>query len=163
MSLLVTDGGHQICLSPRNIAKTIVAWLLTIKQMYAGLTSFCVIWGDWHQLLPMLLHGSWWVGPCVASPLIVVVGRSASILAYVLRPVVLLSGLPLVAPHVLSVGVGVVMIVAVVVPTIVVIVIVVIVATIVIILAIVVPSAIVVIPPIVLIAIVVFFPVAVVA
>ena len=98
----------------------------------------------------------------MARPSTVVVGRSPSILAHVLRPVIMLSGLSLVAPHVPSVGVGVVMIVAVVVPTIVVIVIVVIVATIVIILAIVVPSAIVVIPPIVLIAIVVFFPVAVV-
>ena len=61
-------------------------------------------------------------------------------MAYVLRPVVLLSGLPLVAPHVLSVGVGVVMIL-----TVVVIVIVVIVETVVMILAIVV------IPPIVLV------------
>ena len=147
----------------------IVARLLTIKTMHARLTSFCVSWCDWHQLPLVLLLRSWWIGLSVAWPLTIVVGRSPYILVHVLRHVIMLSGILLVSPHVpSSVGVGFVLVIAVVITKVVVITIVVIMAMVIIIPVIaiastvVIPSTIVIIPPIVLIANVVVLPVAVV-
>ena len=90
----------------------------------------------------------------MAWPSTVVVGRSPSILAHVLRPMIMLSGLPLVAPHVPSVGVGVVLVIAVVITMVVVVTTVIVIPAIAVASAIVIPSAIVIIPPIVLVALV---------
>ena len=135
--------------------RRIVTRLLTIKTMDARLTSFRARWGDRYQLSLVLLLWAWWVDPYVAWPSTVVVGWSPSILAYILRPMLMLPGLPLVVSCELSVGVGVVMVVAVIVTTIVFILIIVIVATVIIVPSIVVAAAIVIPPMIVLITLIV--------
>ena len=142
--------------------RRIVTRLLTIKTMDARLTSFRARWGDRYQLSLVLLLWAWWVDPYVAWPSTVVVGWSPSILAYILRPMLMLPGLPLVVSCELSVGVGVVMVVVVIVTMIVVVPIIVIMVTVIIVQEIVVATAIVVVVPIVIIAIIVIFPIAVV-
>ena len=114
----------------------------------------------------MLLLWPWWVGPCVAWPSSVVVGWSVSILAQILRHVLLLPVLPWVVCG--EPPVGVVMVVAIIATTVVISLIIVIMVTIIIVHAMVITAAIVIIVavvvvvPVVIIAIVVFFPIAVV-
>ena len=140
--------------------RRVMTWLLTVKTMNTQLTSVRPCQGYWHQLLFLLLLGTWWFGPCGTWPSAVVVGWPSSLLAYVLRPVV-----PLVISWVPSVGVK---FVAIIVTTIIIVPIVIVVAMVVVVSAIVITAAIVIFPtiviaaPIVVIAMIVVFPIAVV-
>ena len=134
--------------------------------MDARRTSFRAYWSSRHELSLVLLLWPWWVGPCVAWPSPVVVGWSPSILAHILRHVLLLPVLPLVVSG--EPSVGVVMVVAIIVKMVVIVPIIFIMATvfivpaIVITLEIVTSVTIVVAWPVVIIAIIVIFPIAVV-
>ena len=124
--------------------RRVMSWLLTIKTMNTQLTSVRPCQGYWHQLLFLLLLGTWWFGPCEAWPSTVVVGWTPSFLVYVLWPLdpLVISCVPLVG----------VIVVAIIVMTIIIIPIVIIVAMVVVISAIVIITTIVVTPTIVVIA-----------
>ena len=143
---------------------------LAIETMHTRLTMFYVGWCDGHQLWLVLLLRSWRIGPHIAWSAAVVatiiVGWSPSIVAHILRYVLLLPVLPLVVSG--EPSVGVVMVVAIIVKTVVIVPIIVIMATVIIVPAIVITTAITISPtivfaaPIVVIAIIVVFPITVV-
>ena len=133
--------------------RRIVPWLLPIKTMDSRLTSFRACWSYQYQLSLVLLLWPWWLGPCVVWRSPVVVGWSPSILAHILRHVLLLPVLP---------SVGVVIVVAIIVKTVAIIPFIVSMATIIIVPAIVISPGIVVTVPAVLIEVIVIFRIAVV-
>ena len=127
---------------------------LTVKAMDIGLAYVRACRCYQHQLMFLLLLGTWWFGPCGAWPSPVIVGWTPSLLVYVFRPVV-----PLGISWVPSIGI---IVVAIIITTIIILPIVLIVATVVVVAAIVITSAVVVIATVVIVTPVVFVAVVIV-